>query len=91
MLTLHIARLDTGFYEAWPMAGGVEVARANHYPSIEESIRAEATAVPGPFASELVEILYADLSSGTLTLQEAIEQAAAIADRFALLAAISEG
>lgn len=91
VVTLHIAMLGAGIYQAWPAAGGVEIAKANFYSSIEESIRTEANAIPESFSSEFLEIRYADLSSGTLTVGEAIQQAASIADRFDQLVGISRG
>nr|ACB12993.1 hypothetical protein [Hydrogenophaga sp. PL2G6] len=85
VLTLQIHKETSGLYLAEVLWDRTLVTDPERYVSITEAIQTEAGAVPEGFAY-FMEIRYQDLSSGTMSLENARLQAREVADRLVSLA-----
>ncbi|HYW55771.1 MAG TPA: hypothetical protein VE934_02330 [Polaromonas sp.] len=79
-LTIDINKDAPGVYTAHAMNGDVLVTDPNSYDRIEAAIRGEASNIPEAFACFVV-FTYGGISTGTLTIAEAIARASQLADR----------
>ena len=85
-ITIDISKNAPGVYTARAMSGGVLIPDPEAYDRIETAIRSEAWSIPEDFA-HFVEFTYAGMSTGTLTISDAIARASQLADRLVELVA----
>ena len=85
-ITIDINKDAPGVYTARAMSGGVLITDPEAYDRIENAIRSEARSIPEGFA-HFVEFTYAGMSTGTLTISDAITRASQLADRLTELVA----
>ncbi len=85
-LTIDIEKETPGLYVARASNGGVLATEPTTHGRIDEAIRAQAQDVPADFAY-FVKFTYGGMSTGTLTIPEAISQADQLADRLVALIA----
>lgn len=85
-ITIDINKDAPGVYTARAMSGGVLVTDPEAYDRIENAIRSEARNIPEDFAY-FVEFTYGGMSTGTLTISDAITRAGQLADRLIELVA----
>ena len=79
-VTIHIRSTAPGTYLAHATYAGTQYKPAESYDRIEDAIQAEACNIPDGFAHFLV-FTYGGMSTGTVTIAEAIAQSATLADR----------
>lgn len=79
-LTIDINKESPGLYSACAMSGGVAVTDAVAYDRIENAICGEAKSIPPGFAY-FVEFTYSGMSTGTLTIPDAVVRASELANR----------
>lgn len=85
-LTIDINKDAPGIYTARALSGGVEVTNPASYNRIESAIREEASNIPEDFAY-FVEFTYGGMSTGTMTIPDAIAHAHQLANRLVELIA----
>ena len=79
-MTVRIRETAPGKYLARATIGGVEFRPAETYDSLDSAIAGEATDVPKGLALFL-EFTFVGMSTGTVTMTEAVEQAPRLAKR----------
>ena len=79
-VTIHIRSTAPGIYLAHATHGGTEYKPAESYDRMEDAIQAEAYNIPDGFAHFLV-FTYGGMSTGTVTIAEAIARSVVLADR----------
>ena len=85
-VSVDIRKGARGVYQAQPRSHGVEVTEPSTYDRIEKAICAEASNIPEDFAF-FVEFTYGGMSTGTMTIPDAISNASQLADRLMALVA----
>jgi hypothetical protein len=84
--TLHIEKLERGMYVAHAVVRGAEMPGGESYPSIGDAMRAAAAAsLPG--LAHFVEVRYAGVSTGTVTVTELHGRADELAARMVAVVA----
>jgi hypothetical protein len=85
-ITVDIHTDAPGFYMAHALSAGVAVTKPARHDRIENAIREEASNIPEDFAY-FVELTYGGMSTGTVTIAEAIARAPHLANRLVELVA----
>lgn len=80
ILSLEIAKVEPGAYEARMMDGTHMVTTPSVYSSIEEAIRQEASEVP-PVVAQFMDVYYGGVCSGTMSCRELVANSNEVANR----------
>lgn len=79
-ITFDISKVASGIYTAKASIQGVELTAPSSYGRIEDAIREETLNIPDGFVL-FVKFVYSGMSTGTVTVSEAIERAPELAKR----------